>query len=65
VATWSANRAPIAAICVLLLALIAGAVGAGGFGVGLAASAGAPEPGLIGAPGPTVAPTETQPAATP
>lgn len=58
VGTWSANRAPIAAVGVLLLALIAGAVGAGGFGVELAASADAPELALPGASGP---PTATQP----
>jgi NADH:ubiquinone oxidoreductase subunit 2 (subunit N) len=62
VGTWSANRAPVAAVCVLLLALIAGAVGAGGFGVGLAASADAPEPAL---PGASVTPTATQPVPTP
>jgi hypothetical protein len=52
VGTWSANRAPIAAVGVLLLALIAGAVGAGGLGVELAASADAPEVPLPGASGP-------------
>jgi NADH:ubiquinone oxidoreductase subunit 2 (subunit N) len=62
VGTWSANRAPVAAVCVLLLALIAGAVGAGGLGVGLAASAGAPEAAL---PGTTIAPTATLPVPTP
>ena len=49
-AGWDANRAPIASVGVLLLAVTALAVGLGGLGVSTAAAAPAPEP---------VAPTET------
>lgn len=58
VTVWGLNRAPIAAIGVLVLALLAAAVGVGGLGVRGAAAAGAPE---SAEPGETFSPGQTEP----
>lgn len=58
VAAWGVNRAPIAAVGVLVLALVAAAIGAGGLGVRGAAAADAPQPPTAGE---TFAPDQTEP----
>lgn len=55
---WAVNRAPIASLGVLLLALTAMAVAAGGLGGPVAAAAPAPEPA---APTETFVPNQTEP----
>ncbi|MDP9483686.1 MAG: hypothetical protein M3P84_10745, partial [Chloroflexota bacterium] len=58
VATWTANRAPIASVGVLFLALTALAVAAGALGGPAAAAAPAPEPAV---PSETFVPGQTEP----